>query len=62
MTLAQVEFSYNDCPNRSTSFSPFYISYDMYPKGIFELRNQVDIERRITNGEDFAKVAIKIVY
>ena len=37
--LAQVEFAYNDSPNRSTGLSPFHIVYCMHSRGIYELRN-----------------------
>ena len=37
--LAQVEFSYNDSPNRNTGYSPFQILYGMHPRGVHELRD-----------------------
>jgi hypothetical protein len=37
--LSQVEFTYNDSPNRSTCMSPFHIVYGMNPRGVYELRN-----------------------
>jgi hypothetical protein len=37
--LPQVEFAYNDSPNRSTSKSPFQIVYGMHPRLILELRD-----------------------
>lgn len=35
--LAQVEFAYNNLPNRSTGCSPFQILYGMHPCGVHEL-------------------------
>jgi hypothetical protein len=52
--LAQVEFAYNDSPNRSTGLSPFHILYGMHPRGIYELRNLGKQEIRSVDGEDFA--------
>lgn len=52
--LAQVEFAYNDSPNRSIWMSPFQILYGMHPRGVFELRNLGKQELRSVNGEDFA--------
>jgi len=37
--FAQVEFTYNDSPNRSTRMSPFKIMYGMYPRGGYEVNN-----------------------
>jgi hypothetical protein len=37
--LPQVEFSYNDSPNRITGKSPFQIVYGMHSRGILELRD-----------------------
>jgi len=37
--LPQVEFAYNDSPNKSTGKSPFQILYGMKPKGVSELRD-----------------------
>jgi hypothetical protein len=37
--LSQVEFAYNDSPNRSKGMSPFQIVYGMHPRGVYELRN-----------------------
>ena len=39
LALAQVEFSYNDSPNRSTCMSPFQIVYGMQSRGVYEIRN-----------------------
>ena len=38
LALAQVEFTYNDSPNRSIGMSPFQIVYGMHPRGVYELR------------------------
>jgi hypothetical protein len=32
--LSQVEFTYNDSPNKSTCKSPFHIVYGMNPRGV----------------------------
>lgn len=53
--LAQVEFVYNDSPNCSTGYSPFQILYGMHPRGVHELRDLGQQERRSADGEDFAK-------
>lgn len=50
MALAQIEFVYNDSPNRSTGFNPFYIVHGMHPRGVFELRNLGDMERSGADG------------
>ena len=39
LALAQVEFAYNDSPNRSTCMSPFQIVYGMHPRGVYEFRD-----------------------
>ena len=44
--LAQVEFSYNDSVNRSTSHSPFQIVYGTHPRGVMELRDINTLERK----------------
>ena len=53
--LAQVEFSYNDSPNRSMGYSPFQVLYGMHPRGVYELRDLGKLERRSADGEDFAQ-------
>jgi hypothetical protein len=53
--LLQVEFAYNDSPNRSTGQSPFHIVYGMQPRGVSELRNVEQTEFRSAGAEDFAK-------
>lgn len=53
--LAQVEFAYNDSPNRSMGISPFQILYGMHPHGIYELRDLGQLECRSADGEDFVK-------
>jgi hypothetical protein len=52
--LPQVEFSYNDSPNRSTGKSPFQILYGMQPRGVSELRDLEQSETRSTGAEDFS--------
>ena len=52
--LPQVEYAYNDSPNRSIGQSPFHIVYGMHPRGISELRNLGKEEMRSAEGEDFA--------
>jgi hypothetical protein len=52
--LPQVEFSYNDLPNRSTRKRPFQIMYGMQPRGVFELRDLEKREFRSAGAEDFA--------
>jgi hypothetical protein len=52
--LPQVEFAYNDSPNRSTGQSPFQIMYGMQPRGVSELRNLEQSEFRSVGVEDFA--------
>ena len=51
--LAQVEFAYNDSPNRSTGLNPFQILYGMHPRGVYELINLGDLEHRSVEGESF---------
>ena len=52
--LAQVEYAYNDSPNKSTRKSPFHIVYGMHPRGVYELRNLGKAEMRSAKGEYFA--------
>lgn len=52
---AQAEFAYNDSPNRNTGYSPFQILYGMHPRGVHELRDLGQEERRSVDGEDIAK-------
>jgi hypothetical protein len=33
-TLPQVEFAYNESPNRITGKIPFQIMYEMHPRGV----------------------------
>ena len=54
LALAQVEFAYNDSPNRSTGMSPFQIVYGMHTRGVYELRDLGKQEKRSADGEDFA--------
>ena len=52
--LAQAEFAYNDSPNRSTGMSPFKILYGMHLRGVYELQDMGQLEKRSADGEDFA--------
>jgi hypothetical protein len=52
--LAQVEFSYNDSPNRSMGMSPFQILYGMHPREVYEFRNLRKQELMSVDGDDFA--------
>ena len=54
LALPQVEFAYNDSPNRSTGLSPFNIVYGTNPRGVFELRDLGMIEKRSANAKDFS--------
>ena len=38
--LAQVEFAYNDSPNRSTG-----VLYGIHPRGVYELRDLGELEK-----------------
>ena len=49
--LAQAEFAYNDSPNRSTGISPFKIMYGMHPRGVYELRDLGQLEKRSADGD-----------
>ena len=52
--LAQAEFAFNDSPNISIGMSPFQILYCMHPRGVYELRDLGQLEKRSADGEDFA--------
>jgi hypothetical protein len=52
--FSQVEFAYNDSPNRSTEKSPFHIVYGMNPRGVSDLRNLEQNEFISGGAEDFA--------
>jgi hypothetical protein len=52
--LPQVEFSYNNSPNRKTRQIPFRIIYGMQPRVIYELRVLEQNEFRSVGAEDFA--------
>ena len=52
--LAQVEFSYNDSPKKSTGMSPFQILYGMHPRGVCQLHYLVQLEKQSAYGEDFS--------
>ena len=58
--LAQAKFSYNDSPNRSTDMSPFQILYGIHPRGMCELRDLGQLEKRSTDGEEFAKMTSEL--
>ena len=49
--LAQAKFASNDSPNRSTGMSPFQILYGMHPRGVCELRDLGQMEKRSVDGE-----------
>ena len=51
--LAQAEFSYNDSPNISTGMSPFQIPYGMHLRGVCELHDLGQLEKRSADGEEF---------
>ena len=52
--LAQAEFAYNDSPNRSKGKSPFKILNGIHPRGVCELRDLGQLEKRSADGEEFA--------
>ena len=52
--LAQVEYAYNDSPNKIIGKSPFQIVYGMHPRGMHEFRDLGTTEKRSANGEEFA--------
>jgi hypothetical protein len=52
--LSQVEFAFNDSPNRSIGQNPFQIMYGMQPRGLFELRDLEQNEFMSAGVEDFA--------
>ena len=60
LTLAQVEFSYNDSPNKSKGMSPFQIVYGIHLRGVYEIRNLEGQERRSVDGEDFASSMLEL--
>lgn len=49
--LLQVEYAYDDSPNRKERQIPFHISYGMHPRGISELRNLGKEEMRSVGGK-----------
>ena len=49
--LAQAKFSYNDSPNRRTRISPFKIIYGMHPRGVCEIHDLGQLEKRSAYGE-----------
>ena len=51
--MAQVEYAYNDSPNRSTRKTPFQIVYGMHFRGVHELRGLGTTERRSADNEKF---------
>jgi hypothetical protein len=52
--LPQVEFAYNDSPNRSTGKSPLQILYGMKPRGVSKLRDLEQSEIRSAGVEYFS--------
>ena len=52
--LAQAEFAYNDSPNISIGVSPFQILYGMHPRGVCELHDLGQLEKRSVDGEELA--------
>ena len=52
--LAKAEFAYNDSPNKSTGMSPFQILYGMHPRGVCELCDLGQLEKRSVDGEEFS--------
>jgi hypothetical protein len=51
--LPQVEFAYNESPNRNTGKIPFQIMYGMHPRGVSELRDLEQSEFKSDGAEDF---------
>ena len=54
--LPQAEYAYNDSVNRSTGLTPFQIVYGENPRGVLELRDVSQMERRSAQAQDFAQV------
>ena len=54
LALAQAEFAYNDSPNISIGMSHFQIVYGMNPRGVYELIDLGEHDKRSADGEDFA--------
>ena len=54
IVLAQAEFAYNDSPNRSTGMSPFQILYGMHPRGVCEICDLGQLEKRSVDCEEFS--------
>jgi hypothetical protein len=52
--MPQVEFAYNDSPNKSIGKSPFQIMYRMQPRRVYELRDLENNEFMSARDEDFA--------
>ena len=52
--LDQADFTYNDSPNSSTGMSPFQIQYGMHLRGVCELHDLGQLEKRSADGEEFA--------
>lgn len=61
MIIPQDEFIYNDYVNRSTRRSHFEVLYGIHPRGILELRDIQELERRSAQGEGYA-VAMKEIH
>jgi hypothetical protein len=54
LALLEAEFAYNDSPNRSAGLIPFRIVYGVNPRGVFELKDLGQMEKRSENAKDFA--------
>ena len=52
--LAQAEFAYNDSANRIIGMSPFQILYGIHPRGVCQIHNLGQLEKRSVDGEEFA--------
>ena len=54
MVMEEIEFSYNDLVNKSTSKSPSQIFYERSPKRVVDLINFPDLgERNSVDASDF---------
>ena len=58
--LPQAEYAYNDSINRSTGLTPFQIVYGEHPRGVLELRDISQMERKSAQAQDFAQVMKEI--
>ena len=55
LILPQVDFSYNNFVNRSTSRSPFQIVYGSSPRTTLEIRKMEQGERTSAEAKDFVE-------